>query len=181
LLGKTRLDPYRVKREKLALKKLREIRMKEVKAWFILRELFYLLLFLGILYAVSFANRDVVHAHQMVNYLRREFLVRDHHYQYNYTVKKNEKNSYVFENIHSIEDYWNWLENSFVSKILQTRWKDFKNANRTSLSNSTRKNKLIGNPILRQLRVKNGKYSSIKIPSFHEIICFRVLSEKNSS
>ncbi len=179
MLGKTRLDPYRAKREKLALKKLREIRLKEVKAWFILRELFFLLLFLGILYAICFANRDVVNGHHMVNYLQRDFLGQDYLYQYRYIVKKDGKRNYIFDNIHNIDDYWNWLEKVFVWKYLKTRWSD-KVMNKNRTLNNTRTNIIIGNPILRQLRVKNGKYSAIKIFSFHYIIYFRILSKNNT-
>jgi hypothetical protein len=128
--------------------------LKEVKAWFILRELFFLLLFLGVLYAISFANRDVGNAHRMVNYLRREFLKIDHAYPYKYH-STAEKKIYVFENIRSIEDYWNWLENVFAWNYNKTKWNDQIKSRRL---NYTRTNKVIGFPTLRQLRVKNGNY-----------------------
>ncbi len=135
--------------------------MKEVKAWFILRELFFLLLFLGILYAISFANRDVHNAHRMVNYLRREFLQMDYRHQYEYNLKDMEK-KYIFENIRSIDDYWDWLENVFVKKYNQIKWNDndkkYINDKSQGLRNP-RTNKIIGWLTLRQLRVKNGKYS----------------------
>ncbi len=137
--------------------------MKEVKAWFILRELFFLLLFLGILYTISFANRDVQNAHRMVNYLRREFLQMDYRHQYEYSLHDMEK-KYIFENIRSIDDYWEWLENIFVKKYNQTRWNDYyKNYinDKSQILRNPRTNKIIGRPMLRQLRVKNGKYSVV--------------------
>lgn len=123
-----------------------------MKAWFILRELFFLLLFLGVLYAISFANRDVESAHHMVNYLRKEFLQVD--YNSEYRLKERKKN-FMFENIQTMEDYWQWLENVFVDKYLPTKWNDTQK-NKTLLSKYNRANKIIGWPILRQLRVKNG-------------------------
>ncbi|CAF3361707.1 unnamed protein product [Rotaria sp. Silwood1] len=153
ILAKTRLDPYRAKREKAALKNLREIRLKEVTSWLILRELFFLLLFLGVLYAISFVNRDIDDAHQMVNYLRREFLKIDYHYSDKYK-SGQKKNSYVFENINSIKDYWYWLENIFVNKYLETCRND-RTTNNTHLLKNTQTNRIIGWPTLRQLRVKN--------------------------
>ncbi|CAF3678781.1 unnamed protein product [Rotaria sordida] len=153
LLAKTHLDAYRIKREKQSLKKLREIRLKEVKSWFILRELFFLLLFLGILYAISFANRDVEHAHQMVKYLRHDFLKIDYRYSYKNKLGQK-KNIYIFENINSIKDYWNWLENIFIDKYFEIQWNDCA-TNKTSILRNTQTNNIIGWPILRQLRVKN--------------------------
>jgi len=136
------------------------MRLKEVKAWFILRELFFLLLFLGILYAISFANRDVENAHRMVNYLRKQFLKIDYHYQYEYSLPED-KTSYVFENIQSIEDYWKWLEDVFAYRYNETVWQDNNIKSKSILQRNTRTNKIIGYPTLRQLRVKNGKYSVV--------------------
>ena len=131
--------------------------MKEVKSWLILRELFFHLLFLGVLYAIAFSNRDVENAHRMVNYLRHEFLKVDYHPQYE-PVLRGKKHSYVFENIKSIEDYWNWLENIFIIRYEKTRWID-SSTNKTRLLENSRALRTLGWPILRQLRVKNGRYS----------------------
>jgi hypothetical protein len=92
----------------------------------------------------------------MVNYLRREFLQIDYHYQYEYDSIGKEK-SYIFENIRSIKDYWKWLEQIFTKKYCKTTWRDNKNEKSQILANN-RTNKIIGLPMLRQLRVKNGKY-----------------------
>jgi hypothetical protein len=128
--------------------------VKEVKAWFILRELCLLLVFLGVLYAISFANRDVENAHRIVNYLRREFLKSDYQYHYQFGHKRQ---SYKFENIKSVDVYWEWLEDVFVYKYLGTRWTD-KGKSRATILQYNRTNKIIGWPVLRQLRVKDGKY-----------------------
>ena len=128
--------------------------MKEVKAWFILRELFFLLLFLGVLFAISFANRDVEHSHQLVDHLRKEFLSIDYKQQHKYTALKN-KRSLQFDNIDSIDSYWDWLENVFGEKYLKTIWID-KNEKRSRVQYFNRSNRNIGWPTLRQLRVKNG-------------------------
>jgi len=133
--------------------------LKEVKAMFILRELFLLLLFLGVLFAISFANRDTNNAHQMVNYLQREFVKIDYYYPYKYSSEQKE-NSYSFQDMNSIDEYWNWLEEVFVNKYLQVVWTD-KTMNKTYLQQPNRKNRVIGWPTLRQLRVKNGKYTVV--------------------
>jgi hypothetical protein len=133
--------------------------LKEVKAMFILRELFLLLLFLGVLYAISFANRDSNNAHQMVNYLHREFSKIDYYYPNKYSSEQKEK-SYSFQDMNSIDEYWNWLEKVFIDKYLQAVWTD-NTKNTAYLQQQTRTNKVIGWPTLRQLRVKNGKYSVV--------------------
>lgn len=128
--------------------------MKEVKAWFILRELFFLLLFLGVLYAISFANRDIHNAHHMVRYLRHEFLEVDYIYEYKYRVREK-KNTFVFDNIKSFDDYWHWLNEVFTPRYLQIISPSTNNYARRKVDNRTIVP--IGYPALRQLRVKNGQ------------------------
>ena len=156
MLAKTRLDPYRSRREKLALKKFRELRLKEMKAWFILRELFFILLFLSVLYAITFANHDVSNSHQMVKYLRREFLEREPLQPLTYHVKMEETHGYMFEHIQTMDEYWSWLETIFVNRYIETIWHD-KIVNTSRLQRT----RIIGYPTLRQLRVKNGRMNPI--------------------
>ncbi|CAF1236168.1 unnamed protein product [Adineta ricciae] len=153
ILAKTRLDSYHSKRQKDLLNHLRLIRLREVKAWFILRELSLLLIFLAVLYAISYANRDIEQSHRMVHYLRREFLSPDR--RYGKQPNSGHKNvTHISETIRSIDDYWKWLELVFPIKYHKTMWK-YKENSRTLLLQHTRANHVIGWPILRQLRVKN--------------------------
>ncbi|UJR25593.1 hypothetical protein I4U23_006937 [Adineta vaga] len=153
ILAKTRLDPYHARRQKEFLDNLRAMRLKEVKAWFILRELALLLVFLGTLYAISYANRDVAKSHQMVNYLQREFLKPDRRYV-NKSNSAERKSIYITDNIQTIDEYWKWLEEVFPTKYEKMLWKDNIN-NKRLLNQNTRTNRIIGWPSLRQLRVKN--------------------------
>ncbi|CAF2117161.1 unnamed protein product [Rotaria magnacalcarata] len=154
LLAKIHLDPSRAKREKAALKILRKNRLKEMESWAILRELFILLLFLGVLYAISFANRDVGSAHRMVDYLRKQYLGPNHSRGFERT-KIGKKDAAMVESIPSVADYWKWLQNDFPNKYILTRWND-KSTTKKALQKMTQTNRVIGWPILRQLRVKNG-------------------------
>lgn len=160
VLARTRLDPQRPKREQTRLRQLRELRMKEIHSWFILRELFLLLLFLGALYAISFANRNVSEAHRIVNHLRHHFLDHDMFHAHNYSGAVQNK-MYVFSNIRSINDYWSWIEKIFVPRVQEVLWSDGKQ-NRTFWLQHDRTNLMIGWPRLRQLRVKNGRNLSVK-------------------
>lgn len=125
-----------------------------MKSWSILRELFFLLLFLGVLYAISFANRDVNRAHDMVNYLRHEFLKVQLNYK-QLELSREKRQRYTYENMNSTETYWYWLENVFLPEYLQTRWSD-NTGNMSRLYETNRANRILDWPTLRQLRVKNG-------------------------
>ncbi|CAM2704040.1 unnamed protein product [Rotaria socialis] len=153
LLAKIHLDPSRAKREKAALKILRENRLKEMKSWAILRELFFLLLFLGVLYAISFANRDVGSAHHMVDHLRKEYLGSDLSRGFERS-KRGNKYAVVSGSILSVVDYWKWLQDDFPNKYILTRWNDYSTTAKV-LQKMTKTNRVIGWPTLRQLRVKN--------------------------
>lgn len=136
---------------------MREARLKEIHSWFILRELCVLLVFLGTLYAICYAQRDVTNASRMVHYLRHQFLQVDYALKHQFHhVKKHREKGYVFENIRSVHDYWQWLENIFLERIEDTIWDD-KTTSRRRLQMVNRTNRLIDWPVLRQLRVKKGK------------------------
>lgn len=179
-MAKTRLDPYHSKRQKDLLNQLRLIRLREVKAWFIIRELSLLLIFLGVLYAISYANRDIEQSHQMVHYLRREFLSPDRRYR-KQPNSGHENLIHFSETIQSIDDYWNWLELIFPVTYERTLWKDSEK-NRTWLLQHTRANRVIGWPVLRQLRVKNGEYLRMFFSkSKKRMFSFRFMSTQSSS
>jgi hypothetical protein len=91
----------------------------------------------------------------MVKYLRHQFLRVDYDHQYKYSVQKQKK-SYIYENIRSIDDYWDWFKNVFAVKYPET----LRNVTAEKAAPSTaiyRTNTIVGWPTLRQLRVKNGK------------------------
>lgn len=131
-----------------------------MKAWFILRELFLILLFLGVLYAITFANHDVSNARRIVKYLRGEFLEIDQAGPLQGHEKTGEKTGYIFDHIRTMDDYWKWLENIFVHRYLEINWRTTKEGDR-----ELGVYHIIGIPILRQLRVKNGRIS-FRMPSY---------------
>ena len=139
------------------MKELRATRLQEIHAAFTLRELGLLLVFLGTLYTISYANRDVTNAYRMVYYLRHQFLQIDfgHKFLFHVNVKSS---TYVFENIRSTPDYWEWLENIFLKRIQETAWDDKISESKNKLLMHNRTNRIIDWPVLRQLRVKNGKF-----------------------
>lgn len=125
-----------------------------MKAWFILRELSLLLLFLSVLYAITFANHDVSNARRIVQYLRGKFLELDLEQSSEQHGKTQAKKGYMFDHIQTMDDYWKWLETIFVHRYLEINWK-FTRKNSSELGVYD----IIGIPILRQLRVKNGRIS----------------------
>lgn len=135
-----------------------------MQSWSILRELFILLVFLGLLYTISYANRDVENAYQMVKFLRREFLGSNDKLGRQSRNNKEATNTQSGKTIDSIKSYWNWLENDFLDRYLtiQTIRSSAQSQQYAyRYKNITQPNRVFGWPVMRQLRVKNGKYCSI--------------------
>ena len=142
------------KYEKRQLEEWRRIRLKEVRSWFILRELFFTGLFLVCLYTICFTSQNIEPSHQMVNFLRNQFLVRDYQNQYEY-ISATESEIYVFLNIRTSLQYWNWLEDHFLPRLAEIK----PHFGVSSLKNRSQNNYILCCPSLRQVRVKNGKSS----------------------
>ena len=70
-----------------------------------------------------------------------------------------------FEKILTVEDYWRWLEESFVYKIRVGKWYNGQDVEGVNGFLDDRANRLIGWATIRQLRVKSGSYFLFRINS----------------
>ena len=64
-----------------------------------------------------------------------------------------------FVQIVSIEDYWNWLEDSFIDNIYVADWYNGQAATNLNGFLNDKASRLIGWATIRQLRVKKGSHS----------------------
>ncbi|CAF4381646.1 unnamed protein product, partial [Adineta steineri] len=78
----------------------RNERLEEIHIWSMMKELLLYLCFITVLYIIIYSNRDL-NSFLQVNHSRKFFF-----------------NS----RITTINDYWNWLENSFVENIRAQQW-----------------------------------------------------------
>ncbi|CAF4320428.1 unnamed protein product, partial [Adineta steineri] len=117
----------------------RDRRLKEVYMWSILREIFIYICFLSLLCIVTYSNRHP-NAFLQVNHLRKYFLNSD------------------YKKISTINQYWNWLENSFVENIHAQQWYNGDAARNLSGYINDKSNRLIGWVTMRQLRLKSQSY-----------------------
>ncbi|CAF0742236.1 unnamed protein product [Didymodactylos carnosus] len=118
----------------------REKRLKEIKMWDIIREIIAYASFLWILYVVSYSNRDP-NGNLIVQHLRSYFLNIDVPYV-DYT------------NIFEIEQFWYWLNQSFMSNIRAERWYNGDEPRNLTGYINDKTNRMIGWATMRQLRVK---------------------------
>jgi len=58
----------------------------------------------------------------------------------------------------TIDDYWKWLEDSFVSNIRAQSWYNGDPPRYLSGFINDKTNRLIGWPVMRQLRIKSSLY-----------------------
>lgn len=118
-------------------KNMREVKikfLKEKKAMAILREIFVYSIFLFVLFLVSFTNKDL-NSFMYQKQVQRMFNLKS------------------LENVLQIDDIWEWTKKSFVPAFKND--KELKNfmLDKTSF--------IIGKPMIRQLRIKNGKIKKI--------------------
>ena len=98
--SKTRAD--RLDQAELAY--IRDRRLKEIQMWSIIREIFTYLTFFALLYVITYSNINQ-HAFYEVQHLRQFF---------RNTKEVNNDYTQVF----TIDQYWNWLQNTFLWAIL---------------------------------------------------------------
>jgi hypothetical protein len=122
----------------------REQRLKEIRMWSIIQEITAYLCFLWILYAISYSNRNNNDFLQ-VNHLRH-FVLNIGHSNNDYT------------QISTIDQYWKWLEESFVSNIRAQQWYNGDPPRNLSGFINDKSNRLIGWATMRQLRIKLGSF-----------------------
>ncbi len=129
--------------------------------WSIIREVTVYLCFIWILYVISYSNRNNNDFLQ-VNHLRHFFLNIGSSSN-DYTQVRGVdfsfflyKIMYEMNKISTIDQYWKWLEESFVSNIRAQQWYNGDPPRNLSGFINDKSNRLIGWATMRQLRVKLG-------------------------
>ncbi|UJR08983.1 hypothetical protein I4U23_013233 [Adineta vaga] len=129
----------------------RDIRLKEIRMWEIIRETLNYICYLTLIYLITYSNINS-NAFFQVNHLEKFFL--------------NSRQSDIdYRKISTIDNYWNWLERSFVSNIRAQEWYNGNAARNLSGFINDKSNRLIGRVLMRQLRVKKN-------------LCFSKISSK---
>ena len=98
--------------------------------------------FVGVLYVISYSNHNS-DAFRQVKHLSRLLL-------------NSENKTNNFPNIVAIDEYWNWLEETFINEIVVQNWYNGQRANDVQGYLSDQANRLVGWATIRQLRVKSG-------------------------
>ena len=132
--------------DKIEIDKIKEKFNREKKAIRILREIFCYSIFLVILFFISYTNKDLNSFHYQNN-LKNSFGISSR-----IGVNNNRLN-----NIIKINDIWSWTRTNFLPSIQSNNWYNSVPTNlKHYLADHT--SYLIGYPIIRQLRIKNGIY-----------------------
>ncbi|CAF1313923.1 unnamed protein product [Adineta ricciae] len=117
---------------------IRDRRLKEIQMWSIIREIFTYLTFLALLYVITYSNINQ-HAFYEVQHLRQFF----HN-------SRQIDNNYI--QLSTVDQYWNWLETSFVDNIRAQQWYNGDPPRNLSGFINDKSNRLIGWVAMRQLR-----------------------------
>ncbi|CAF0802441.1 unnamed protein product [Adineta steineri] len=130
---------------------LREQRLKELQMWSIIREFIIYAIFLTLLCIISFSNHT-----------QNSFYQTDHLQKYFLNTRQTDCD---YTQILTIDDYWNWLNNSFVSNLRAQQWyNDDQPVNLNGYIND-KTNRMIGWATMRQLRSKSQLCSDQRIIS----------------
>ncbi|CAF1272127.1 unnamed protein product [Adineta ricciae] len=121
----------------------REIRLKEIQMWTIVNEALMYLGFLILLYSLVYSN-----------HFSNSFYQVDHLRKYLTNSRQIDAN---FSKISTIDDCWNWLENSFVYNLRAQTWYNGNVPRNLSGFINDKSNRLIGWATMRQLRVKSQR------------------------
>jgi polycystin 1L2 len=120
----------------------RNQRLKEIHMWSIIRETLTYLCFLSFLFIITYSNLNA-NSFLQVNHLRK-YLLNTRQSDLDYT------------KISTINDYWNWLEESFVGNIHAQQWYNGDSPRNLSGFINDKSNRLIGWGTMRQLRIKSN-------------------------
>ncbi|CAF1445892.1 unnamed protein product [Adineta steineri] len=106
-----------------------------------IKEILFYVCFITVLYIIIYSNRDL-NSFLQVNHSRKVFF-------------NSRQINCDYTKITTIDDYWNWLENSFVGNIRAQQW--YNNDPPRNLSGfiNDKSNRLISWATMRQLRVKS--------------------------
>ncbi|CAF0947824.1 unnamed protein product [Adineta steineri] len=119
----------------------RDQRLKEIQMWKIIREFLINLIFAILIFVITYSDREQ-HSFFQVNHLRAYFL--------------NQRQTTVdYTKINTIDEYWYWLENSFVSNIRAQPWYNGDIPQYLNGFLNDKSNRFIGWATMRQLRVKS--------------------------
>ncbi|CAF1043359.1 unnamed protein product [Rotaria sordida] len=129
----------------------RQYRLKEIQMWSIIREFFIYLTFLTLICIIAYSNRDY-NSFLQVHHLRKYFL-------------NSRQINYDYTKISTINEYWKWLENSFVSNLRAQQWYNDDTLRNLNGYINDKSNRIIGWSIMRQLRVKTNLCSDQRIIS----------------
>ncbi|CAF1415456.1 unnamed protein product [Adineta steineri] len=112
----------------------RDRRLQEIYMWSIIREIVRYLWFFSLVSLLTYTHRDL-NSFNQVDHLQKYLL-----------------NS---RQVSTIDDYWNWLENSFVENIRAQQWYNGDAPRNLSGYINDKTNRFIGWATMRQLRVKS--------------------------
>ncbi|CAF1677263.1 unnamed protein product, partial [Adineta ricciae] len=119
----------------------REYRLHEIEMWSVIRQISLYICFISVLYVVIYSNRNTSAFYQ-VNHLRKYFLNSRHE-------------DLDFTKISTIDQYWNWLDNSFIGNLRAQEWYNGDPPRNLTGFIDDKSNRLIGWATMRQLRVKS--------------------------
>ncbi|CAF1533194.1 unnamed protein product, partial [Adineta steineri] len=132
----------------------RDQRLKEIQMWAIIREFIICFTFAILVFVITYSSREQ-HSFFQVSHLRAYFL--------------NERQTTAdYTQINTIDEYWYWLENSFVSNIRAQQWYNGDIPQYLNGFLNDKSNRLIGWATIRQLRVKSELCSDQRIISICE-------------
>ncbi|CAF4146964.1 unnamed protein product, partial [Adineta steineri] len=119
----------------------RDQRLKEIQMWTIIREFIIYSIFAILVFVITYSNREQ-HSFSQVNHLRAYFL-------------NQRQTTADYTNINTIDEYWYWLENSFVSNIRAQQWYNGDIPQYLNGFLNDKSNRFIGWATIRQLRIKS--------------------------
>ncbi|CAF4143107.1 unnamed protein product, partial [Adineta steineri] len=119
----------------------RQERLKEIQMWSFIREILSYFCFFILLYTITYSNQNS-NGYFQVDHLQKYF--------YN----SREINS-DYSKISTINEYWLWLEESFVSNIRAQQWYNGDAPRYLSGFTNDKTNRFIGWATMRQLRTKS--------------------------
>ncbi|CAF0785228.1 unnamed protein product [Adineta steineri] len=119
----------------------RDQRLKEIQMWAIIREFLIYFIFAILVVIITYSNREQ-HSFYQVNHLRAYFL-------------NQRQTTADYTEINTIDEYWYWLENSFVSNIRAQQWYNGDIPQYLNGFLNDKSSRLIGWATMRQLRVKS--------------------------
>ncbi|CAF1622969.1 unnamed protein product [Adineta ricciae] len=124
----------------------RDQRLKELRMWSIIRETTIYICFIALLYIVIYSH-DQTDPSLQVHHFRRYFL-------------NSRQSDCDYTQISTVDDYWKWLQESFVVNLRAQRWYNGETPRNLSGYLNDKANRLIGWATMRQLRIRTESIES---------------------